>query len=42
MKYFVKKRTDSLNLGFKEIVLMMFGCRQKEKKLINYASDKIL
>ncbi|KAM3129592.1 hypothetical protein pb186bvf_018273 [Paramecium bursaria] len=42
MKHFIKQRTDSLNLGFKEIVLMICGCRQKEKKLINYASDKIL
>ena len=31
MKHFVKKRTDSLNLGFKEILLMICGCRYKEK-----------
>ena len=42
MKRFIKKRNQSLNLGFKEIFLIFFGCRKKEKQLINYATEKIL
>ncbi|KAM3129618.1 hypothetical protein pb186bvf_018299 [Paramecium bursaria] len=42
MKIFIKKRNQSLYLGFKEIFLIFFGCRKKEKQLINYATEKIL
>ncbi|KAM3137768.1 hypothetical protein pb186bvf_010188 [Paramecium bursaria] len=42
MKSFVKKRNKSLLLSFKEIILILCGCRQQEKQLIDYASNKIL
>ncbi|CAD8123449.1 unnamed protein product [Paramecium sonneborni] len=38
----LKKRKQSLNLSMKDIIIMSFGCKKKEKQLINYATDKFM
>ncbi|CAD8045298.1 unnamed protein product [Paramecium primaurelia] len=38
----LKKRKQSLNLSMRDIIIMSFGCRKKEKQLINYATEKFM
>ncbi|CAD8151117.1 unnamed protein product [Paramecium pentaurelia] len=38
----LKKRKQSLNLSMRDIIMMSFGCKKKEKQLINYATEKFM
>ncbi|CAK91558.1 unnamed protein product (macronuclear) [Paramecium tetraurelia] len=38
----LKKRKQSLNLSMRDIIIMSFGCRKKEKQLISYATEKFM
>ncbi|CAD8065428.1 unnamed protein product [Paramecium sonneborni] len=38
----LKQRKQSLNLSMRDIIVMSFGCRKKEKQLINYATEKFM
>lgn len=39
---FLKEKKKSLNLGVKDVLMMICGCRQKIKTQIDYATDKFM